>query len=208
MKIIKTLQAKTVKICLLAASLSVVSVPAFAQNESRGYVGVNYVALEYEIGRAEFDTPVLMINAGYQINPYIALEGRLGLGVGDDTVSGTFQNLPIPGVGPISGSTSLTTEVDNYFGGFVRVGYPVNQRFYPYAMLGYGQSKSTAGISTSTNIGSVSVSGSADDSDFAYGIGANIGFSDSLYGKVEYMNYYDEGIEKASGLTVGLEFKF
>ncbi len=188
MKIIKTLQAKTVKICLLAASLSVISVPAFAQNESGSYVGVGYAALDYEISGAEFSTPAMIINGGYKFNPYFALEGRLGLGLDDDTIGG------------------LTAEIDNYFGGFVRVGYPVHQLLNPYAMLGYGQSKvSISNASASTSI-------SDDDSDFAYGIGASIGFSDSVFAKIEYMNYYDEnpgtGDVKGSGVTFGLEATF
>lgn len=91
-------------------------------------------------------------------------------------------------------------EVESYLGIFARLGIPANPRFYPYVMLGYGSAK-------------LKVSGGGDvavdsDKDIAYGIGANIGFTDKLFGKIEHMNYYDDSGDELSGFAIGLEFNF
>lgn len=165
---------------LLATLLGMASVPASAQDvQSGGYIGVNYAFLDTKIGPAEFTTPALILTPGYQVNSFFAIEGRFGSGfsIGDDDV-----------------------EVKKYLGIFARLGAPVNPRFYPYLMLGYGDAK------FELSINSPSVEGS--DTSRAYGIGANIGFTDKLFGKVEYMNYYAEDSEKTSGFGIGLQFNF
>lgn len=62
-------------------------------------------------------------------------------------------------------------------------------------MLGYGRSDLKTSI------------GSGGETDIAYGVGANFGFTDNAVGKVEYMNYYDDELE-ITGAALGLEFRF
>lgn len=91
---------------------------------AEGYIGAKYAALDADTSgnssstsfSASFSTPALMLNAGKQITPYFAVEGRLGLGAGDDN-----------GVG-----------IDSYYGIFGRLGAPSTYTFAPYFQFGYG----------------------------------------------------------------------
>lgn len=171
---------KITAVVLSATLLGMASVPALAQEqESSGYFGVNYAALGLvSSNETELDTPVVFMTPGLQVNSIFAVEGRAGFGVDTDRIG------------------SIEFAVQNYFGVFARLGAPVNPRFYPYLMLGYGL------VKIDSSIGSSSVK------DFAYGIGANFGFTENFFGKVEYMNYYDEDGLELSGGALGIEYRF
>ena len=90
------------------------------ESDADGYIGIRYANLDTtfdsNMGSADASTPVMMLNAGFQIDSYFAVEGRLGIGIGDDD-----------GV-----------EIDSYYGIFARVGAPPTQKFAPYLLVGYG----------------------------------------------------------------------
>lgn len=171
------------------ASLLMLSMSATAQDSpSKGwYVGVNYAFLEYDVSGNEFDTPVLVVTPGYQINPYFAIEGRIGIGVGEGEDDVTVGNTTV----------EVAVELENYYGIFARLGASVQNRAYPYAMLGYGK------IGTAVNGATI-----GDIDDYAYGVGVNFGFTEQLSGKVEWMNYYDEEDAEITGFSLGLQYRF
>ena len=198
MKTQAVLRAPLVASAILLATMTV---PTHAQeSDSRRYVGVQYANLDLDSSGNDVDvdldwtTPALMVNVGYQINPYFAVEGRAGIGVSDDDDDFFFgedeNGNPIP--------RSTDAEIESYFGVFGRVGMPAGEVFYPYIQVGYG----------SVKIDSNRIGGDVDESDFAYGIGANFNFTETMSGNLEYMSYYDEDDTELSGFSLGLQFDF
>lgn len=180
----------------------VVALPVNADN----YFGVRYAALEYKIKGGggtsilEWDTPLLLINAGHQFNSYFAVEGRLGVSAGDDNDIWTVR------FDDTSASAKLEWEVEKYYGVFARFGASVNEKFYPYALVGYGKHK------RKFKIASTGTSGKITDDDIGYGVGAHYNFSDRISANIEYMNYYDQEVgilnNKLAGFAVGVEYRF
>ena len=95
-------------------------------------------------------------------------------------------------------------ELDSYYGIFARVGAPSTQKFAPYLLVGYGNGELEVGTL------------SADDDDFALGIGANVHVNENFAINAEYVNYYDEsdsaggisGNVSIEGLAIGFEHRF
>ena len=123
-------------------------------------------------GTAEADWHAVMLQAGYQFNPYVAVEGRYWTNVGTGDAEGTIV-YPDP-VGPQSTSGDAP-DIDAW-GIYLKPMLPVGESFNVYALLGYG---------------SVDVGGS-DESSFQWGAGASYGISDNLSLFVDYVSLYDD----------------
>ena len=208
MKTQSVLRAPLVASAILLAAMTV---PTHAQeSDSRRYVGVQYANLDFDTSVGDFDfdwtTPALMVNVGYQINPYFAVEGRVGIGVSDDS----DDLILISGNPP----TSIDAEIESYFGVFGRVGMPAGEVFYPYIQVGYGSLKVDGGGEGTSGEGNTVrvIDIDFDESEFAYGIGANFNFTETMSGNLEYMNYYDDDVDgddiELSGFSLGLRFDF
>ncbi len=169
---------------LIATAIFLLASPAHAQDEAQddvedyeekpSYEILQYVGLDIDDGADEYSTPALMLSLGTRFNSIFAIEGRVGIGVGDDSINSAGEEI-------------ATLEIDSYYGVFVRLGVPKMGWFYPYIIAGYGI------MDIGTDIGDgidadVSISGSS----VATGIGINFNFSDSFSGNIEYMNYYDD----------------
>lgn len=134
------------------------------------------------------------ILAGYQFNPYIAIEGRY-----------------------VMSFTDASWEVNGHDAGdydddlsnlaiYLKPMYPIGD-FALYGLLGYGQ--------TSIDF---SDGGDHDDSGFQWGIGAGYSFTESLAAFVDYTLWYDDDSFddspaymsdfKADAITVGITYKF
>jgi len=67
---------------------------------------------------------------------------------------------------------------------FVKGKYPVSEKVELYALAGYANSEVTGS--------SAGLSVSADDDDFAYGIGVQFLAGEEVYVSAEYIKYYDD----------------
>ena len=119
---------------------------------------------------AEADWNAIMLQAGYQFNPYLAIEGRYWTNVG--TGDGDFTET----VGTQTGSGSGDADDIDAWGIYVKPTLPVGESFNIYALLGYGN-VSTAAL---------------DDSGFQWGAGASYSISDNLSLFVDYVSLYDD----------------
>ncbi len=156
---------------------------AFAQ----GYIGANYASVTYkEDGFSAVKPSAIAVRAGYQLNPNVAVEGRLGIGMGDDSLT-------------VSGVT-VDVEVDNFIGVYGRVMLPTGTAFTPYGLIGY-----TSGEITGST-GGISVSG--DDSDFSFGFGTDIAIDNNLGINAEIAQLFKGDDFKVNALSVGLYLKF
>ncbi|BES72722.1 hypothetical protein RE428_37400 [Marinobacter nanhaiticus D15-8W] len=158
----------------------------------KGYAGIGYLLAEYEEEGIDdsFDVGALYGQAGVNVNPYVAGELRLGVGVGDDTTE-------------VYGA-SVDVELKTLAGLYGKVGLPNQTPIYPYVVAGISHIEIEASASSGYRSATFSDSGS----DESYGIGANLDLADRFAVNVEYMQYYDkEGVEIA-GLSIGGQLKF
>ena len=119
----------------------VVETPVVAPSDAGFYVGLAYGYVNEEMTRTENGAKVtpdlsfdesfstIMLQGGYKVNPYIAVEARYWIGLDDTT------------------PTNYTKAVDapEGYGLYVKPMYPVTDAFDIYALLGY------ANIDTSIN---------------------------------------------------------
>ena len=122
------------------------------------------------------DFSSIMLQAGYKINSYVAIEGRYWFGLDSDTFLYT-------------GDTNIPADVNvNSWGIYVKPMYPVTDAFDIYALLGYASSELTA------ERGNFSYE-SNDLDGFSWGLGAAYSFTDSVSVFVDYVSLYNDSAE-------------
>lgn len=157
-------------------------------------MGIGDAVLNNDGTNEEFSSTTLMLQAGYQYNTYIALEGRYTFGFGTDYDAGITNGI----LGGYDG------DISNW-GLYVKPMYPIGD-FNIYALLGYG------GVMLSDING-----GDAYESGFQWGLGASYAMSEQISIFVDYVALYDDtGFDYVARLndidsdtwTVGLSYKF
>ncbi|MCF6206853.1 MAG: porin family protein [Sulfurovum sp.] len=150
----------------------VVETPVVAPSDAGFYVGGAYGLMGMDLSNPtdpfSFDTShdSFMLQAGYKINPYIAVEGRYWWGSSDDFTYG---------------GTNYSADVDAW-GIYVKPMYPVTDAFDVYALLGYGD--------TSPELNGA---GPTYDTDgFQWGLGASYDVTSNVAVFVDYVNLYDD----------------
>ncbi len=150
----------------------VVDTPVVAPVDAGFYIGGAYgygkMDLSDNTGYAHdenFDS--FMLQAGYKINPYIAVEGRYWFVSSGDWADGTT---PTP-----------SFDTDSW-GIYIKPMYPVTDAFDVYALLGYGD--------TDPEVGG---QGPGYDTDgFQWGLGASYDINSNFAVFVDYVNLYDD----------------
>ncbi len=147
-----------------------VIIPA-AVNNSTFYVGVGIgnAVLNNDTTSEEFSSTTLMLQAGYQYNTYVALEGRYTFGFSTDYDQGTTNGM----IGGYDG------DISNW-GIYAKPMYPIGD-FSIYALLGYG------GVMLSELNG-----GDAYESGFQWGLGASYAVSENISVFADYVSLYDD----------------
>ncbi len=181
----------------LVVSLGSMSGNAFAGLTPGAYAGIQYAITDFSFeGVSEDFSPTGIIGrAGSNLNQYFSIEGRLGLGLSDDTVTVTDATT----------NASVSIELDTLIGLYGVGRVPLGKSSSIYAVIGVTQIDATASASL-TGIGSASLS--EDESDFSYGIGADIGILYNLWVNVEYVQYIDKTDIDVSAIALGLKFGF
>lgn len=148
-------------------------VPIVEPVEGNFYVGAAYSAVDVRQTEAPSINPTVndnftavMLQAGYKFNEYIAVEGRVSLGLEESVVSNY--------------ATHEDSSVD-VWAIYAKPMYPVTDLLDVYALLGYA--------STSYDIPTVSID---DDSGFAYGIGLQYAITDNIATFIDYVNLYEK----------------
>ena len=145
-------------------------VPVMVEN-SAFYIGLGYGAftqnndnINSSIVSIEFKYDSVLLQAGYQYNQYVALEGRYWIGVGDISQSGGFQDGDNPG--------DMTS-----WGLYVKPMYPVTDNIDLYALLGYADTsiKYDSGIFW-------------DTSSFSWGLGAQYFITENVLIFADYVS--------------------
>jgi len=118
------------------------------------------------------DFSSIMLQAGYDFNQYVGVEGRYWFGLDTDTTLGR-------------GDFASDVTVDAW-GIYVKPMYPVSEAFNVYALLGYAGAYITVDQDNAPKLTSDSVDG------FSWGLGAEYRFSDTVGLFVDYVMIYDD----------------
>ena len=142
-----------------------------------------------------------MLQAGYKINSYVAIEGRYWFGISTtELLLGYDSDVAI-----------------DAFGIYVKPMYPVTDAFDIYALLGYGATNYTADVYD--NGWNNNYATDSDDG-FSWGLGASYSFTDNVAMFVDYVSiysddkdyaddYYDVNLDRTiSTVNVGVTYQF
>ena len=166
--------------------LLAVSNAAFAGSTSAGtvYIGGQATTITVdEDNLSEFEPTAAVGRAGFYISDNVAIEGRYGFGLSDDTVSG-----------------GISGELDNFVGGYVSGHLPLADRLSLYGVVGYTNAKVT--------LKSGGLELSASDSGLSYGAGVNFFLLGNLGLNAEYMQYLSESGYDLSAVSLGVVLNF
>ena len=180
--------------CLLAIAVPAASNPV---SEGTGYAGGMFTQLTYdEDGVSEDAEPTALIaRLGYFATDYFAVEGRLGIGLSDDTVSVTGPD----GFGGTV-TADVDVELDRLFGAYAAGYLPLGDVAAAYGLVGITNAKAT-----------VSANGFSDsdtDTGLGYGVGIEFYPTEEFGLNAEYMQYLDESGYDLSALSIGAKFLF
>lgn len=170
--------------------------PIVVVNDSAFYVGLGFgqSAVNDDFTNEEISNNTVVLQAGYQYNKYIALEGRYSFGFNTDYDPGNTGNL----------SSDYDGDFSNW-GIYVKPMYPIGD-FSLYALLGYG------GVMLDDL-----VLGDAYEDGFQWGLGASYTFTQNVSLFADYVSLYDDtGFDYRAKLndvdsdtwTVGLSYAF
>ncbi len=172
---------------LTGLALLALSAPSLAAQAGDAYFGAGYSLINYAPDGGDDAKPGIgLARLGYFVTPNIAIEGRFGLGLNDDDTQ--------------IGNTTATVEVDQVAGAYGVAHIPVSRGISLYGLAGF----STGEITVSARNASAEVS----DTDFSYGVGTEVAFTQRVNGFAEWAQYFDESGYSVSGLTLGLNYPF
>ncbi len=178
-------------------------VPIVVEDESSFYLGLGFsgMSLNNDLTDEEFSANAVMIQAGYQYNRYLALEGRYTHHIGDlDYVGGRTINRD---------NSDYPADFTN-MAIYLKPIYPIDN-FSIYALLGYGEVELTDIPKWNR------ISADRAESGFQWGLGADYSFSENISAFVDYVRMYDDqGFDyramdadiMADTWTLGVTYKF
>ena len=133
---------------------------------------------------------------------FTTLYGRLGA-KWSENISGEFR------LGLASSEEKQAgqlLEMKSFGGLYVKVGAPLSETFYPYAII--GKTRGKLGISTDTSSVTKSsvTKSSVTKSDTSFGFGADVKIFESVAINLEYINSIDKPVNDFAGFSLGLTF--
>lgn len=155
-----------------------------AANFTSDYVGQVNVNDSWE-GTYEEDYDAIMLQAGYKINKYFAVEGRYWESTGDASWSETANDGQHTGNGAGSWKAEGTDSDAEFtaWGLYVKPMYPVTEDFDVYALLGYGNNTlSYDGVDD------------LDENGFQWGLGASYDLTDDFSLFADYVQMHSDEI--------------
>ncbi|WP_431257263.1 porin family protein [Roseateles chitinivorans] len=172
------------KISILAAALLLAA--GVAQAQTAAATSGLYGDVGYSFLNLKSDDPTIKPGAlrgivGWDLHPNVAIEAMLATGLKDDTVDG------------------VKFKVTRSYGIFVTPKYSFDQ-FEVFGRVGYADSKIKAS--------GLGLSGSDSYGSFAWGLGGRYNFSKTIYGGLDYMQYYKKDGLKVDGVTLNVGYRF
>lgn len=175
--------------------------PEVMDAESGLYLGLGYGILSgdevytkgnltVEVESRDFDQ--LLVQAGFKINSYVAVEARYWAGMND-----------LDGMGYHEGYLYSETASLDAFGIYVKPMYPVTPELNVYALIGYASTS----LEYEYKVGNLVVTPEGIDLDgLSWGIGASFAFNESLSIFADYVVLYDDTYEEYTDVSETSEF--
>jgi opacity protein-like surface antigen len=120
---------------------------------------------------SDYDLNMIMLQAGYKFNQYIAVEGRYWFAFGD--IDYTFTSSTHPWANE---SGSFDSDDEDAYAFYIKPMYPIATGLDIYALLGYA------------SIDDIE----EDDSGFSWGLGFSYNINDNIAVFVDYTKLYDD----------------
>jgi outer membrane immunogenic protein len=170
------------KVILGVAITFLFSTTVFAAREGESYFGIQYAMVTYdEDGVDDVEPAALVGKFGKFMTDNVAIEGRIGFGIQDDSVD----------LGPFE----VEVDVETIFGVYAVMQSSGSDSASFYGVLGLTRVELEASA--------FGVSVSDDDSGLSYGVGVNIGAFN-----LEYMSYIDDDDYDLTAVSLGYVAKF
>jgi opacity protein-like surface antigen len=182
------MKSRIMKTVVAAAALSCF-VGAQAQSNpgaSPVYGELGWASITYKESGYKLQPGMVRAIVGTEVNPNLNVEGMLGFGISDDTVS--IQNVRVTG------------EISNAWGIFLKPKATIAPNLELFGRVGYVKTKVTASVP------GYAVSDTGGD--LAYGAGLSYKISDTTSLNADYMSYYNKDGVKGTGFTIGLGLRF
>jgi len=171
---------------LLIAVLAMTCISeVYAANQGQQYFGVQYGLASVDIqvsGLDDFEPTGLLGKVGYFGSENVAIEGRFGIGLQDDS-----QN--------VGGVLDVDFDIEHLCGVYGVLYLDASNDTSFYGVIGFSQAKG--------KLSALGVSDSDSESGLSYGFGVNI---KSL--NLEYMNYLDEDDLEVTAIAIGYVSRF
>ena len=172
---------------LSAFAASILLLPLAAQ-ASNTYGGIQYAMGSYNQDNfGEVNPTALIARFGSYVNNNVSIEGRLGIGLQDDSVNFLGTNISI--------------ELDALLGVYGAAHASINQNSDVYALIGFSRAEST--VSAFGNSYTL-----ANDTGLSFGVGANLGVGNNVSLNIEYTQYLNTPDFDYSALALGVVFSF
>ncbi len=176
------------KIIVAAIAVALSSSAVFAgQIVGSKYAGIQYAISTYsEDGISEEPNPTALIGRlGVNVTDVFSVEGRLGLGLQDDTVN-VF-------------GTDVTMEIDSLIGIYGVGHININRTSSLYGLLGLTRAEATLSAPGF-------ISESNDETGLSFGVGADIGIGNNVALNIEYVQYLNKSDFDFSAIAFGVKF--
>ena len=184
------------KSTMVAISVALACSGAFAQSKAKAKDDSTYIQLGYNSTQYNLDgisglsnANSLAITLGKNMSENYALEGIYATGMGDSTST--------------SLGTTVNVKLTSSYGLYVKPKMMISDAFELFARVGYFNAKSTltAPSFPSANTDNTGTSPS-------YGFGASMKLTESIYGSLDWMQWYkkDGADIKGMGLSIGYKF--
>lgn len=172
------------------------------------YMGLNYSSLNLDLNSSEATLSVVSLSLGFQLSPYVSIEGRYGFGAGSDT----SRDLDPASLNYHDDKYDLTDLV----GGYAKFSYPFSEYVSAYGLLG----ATRLNFKVSDRTALPAVKDEFEQSGFSWGFGFNLTNHKNVYLSVEYLRLQKvENLTSSKNLlfipeytaeayTVGLHYKF
>lgn len=182
----KTL-ATTIASAALLASTAIAGTAVAADRATGPYFGVQYLAGVYdEPGVSTLHPSAVVGVLGARLGPYMAFEGRLGVGLSDDST--VYLGVPV------------SLDIDNLVGGYLRIMAPMGAGSDIFAAFGFTRTKLSASA--------YGVTVSETETDASFGFGVDVSFTRNSALRVEYLWLQDKPGYTLDALTIGYVASF
>jgi len=163
--------------------------PTLASAQQKPYVEVGFSAITIKDETnflGDYNNGAIKLTVGSEITNWLAIEGTVGTGVGDDT----NNVLGVP----------VTVKTKEFASLYLRPFVKINEQVELFGRLGYFSGKIQASALGQTV--------SETDSDFSYGVGVAFSLTNTSAIVLDYMQFYDKESVKITGFGIAYRQRF